>query len=536
MEKFSRRQKILLAIIAFAFFFSSSLLSFANLIRPAGISPHFDWPDETMNAFFAKRFAEFGSLRAPLFFGSELVRPRSFNVQNGALVPGGFLGLPLLYGAVIKFFGVNASLFATPFLAALALLAFGGLVRRLLGARIALLAVLLAAAHPAVWYYSSYSYLPNVPYIAFLLFSAYLAVAGFSSAQKKKKLFLIAAAGALLGIALAIRTNEILWIAAALILALAFTDVWRQARPVALFLTAAVIFFAPIFWYQWQTFGSALTTGYSRFTETGVAAPTEFAAAAASPLKIAFSALLLPYGFHPRVIWYNFWRSWLALAPWASVPFFLAAAAWFLRKKKQPAERAFSAVITVATVWLLAAYGSWMLADPLMLKLNTIGLSHVRYWLPFVFFDAVILAWALARLKERGRVWHLATGIFLAAYLAFSAWLVFWKAPESLLYVAERVRLYNVAAKTIVEKTEPNAVIITDRTDKEIFPDRAVVAGLQLGDLSTVCSISGPVYVYTVMTDLEDNVADTSWVVLPRAGYALWLVADSTDRCTADTD
>src|SRR3989338_2867794 len=56
-------------------------------------------PDETANYFFIKQFAQSGelSVREELNLVSPIVHQRSVNVRGDQLVPGGFIGLILLY-------------------------------------------------------------------------------------------------------------------------------------------------------------------------------------------------------------------------------------------------------------------------------------------------------------------------------------------------------------------------------------------------------------------------------------------------------
>ncbi len=537
MEPFSKRQKIFLAALAICFFASATLLATANS-APSEPSPHFDWPDETMNAYFATRFAATGELAAPRVFPLDFIRPRSFNVKDNALVPGGFLGIVLVYGALVKFVGEEVSLYATPFLAALALLAFAAFVRRVFGGRAALFAALALATFPAFWYYSAYSYLPNVPFLTFAIFAA---LAAFKAAESKTRYrYLYAAlAGIFFGIAAAIRTNDAVWLALAGLVAGLYLGEHKKWRVWVAAAAFAALVFSPILFYQAKTFGGAFATGYSRFSEAGILAPTEFSAAAGTPLATAFLALTLPYGFHPRLVWHNLWNYFFALAPWASAAVAFSFVWWLAKKNKDRNEKALALAGIILCAWLVVAYGSWSLADSLVLRLNTIGVSYTRYWLWLGVFGAAFLGAALARLWRRGRAWRCAVGVILIIYVALSGWLVFFKAPESLLPVSERIRAYNAAAQIVVSKTEADAVIVTDRTDKEIFPDRMVTSGVPNAREGTLAALDNlpcrvRTYLYASLRSVRETGSDAALfasrlgstlgepITGPRPGYGLW--------------
>ena len=528
------------------FFLSVSILPAANLFRPAAIGPHFDWPDETMNFFFAKQFAETRQFRASN--ENEFIRPRSFNIFHGSLVPGGFLGLPLLYGAGIwiislpgKNLGVLISLFFTSTLAATALLAFAGLSRRIIGRRQAILAALLLAANPIYWYYSAYSFLPNVPFFAFAIFSIYFFMIGLTRGDCWRY-GLATIGGFCAAIALAIRSNETLWLIMSGAAAITMLRLWRNWRYLAVAAIATLIFFAPILYFQNLTFGGAFATGYSRFTSAGIFQPTEFSGAASSPLSIAWRALTLPYGLHPRVIWFNFKNAWSALGFFSSVSL-AAAAFWFIAKREKTiAHKAFSAVLVIVTVWLTIAYGSWVTSDPLMTKLNTIGLPHLRYFLPVLALASLPLANFVGSLLEsRSRVAKMGAAVFIAVFVSLSAAAVFWQNPDSLIHVATRIRSYNKAAGMVSEKTPSRAVVITDRTDKEIFSDREVTPSIPSkvdGTLAALDSVicKRPVYFYLSDSRMQDGALaelldhwqipkesdqEIKPIVEPRRGYHL---------------
>jgi hypothetical protein len=545
MKHLSFLQFLFLSLIVGCFFVSSSLLVVAHLEHPANVHAHFDWPDEMMNAFFAERFAATGTFLAPtIAAGEDFVRPRSFNVVGGMLAPGGFLGMPLWYGAIARLVGVNATLFVTPLLGALTLLVVYSLLRSFVNTETGLLGAFLTAIHPAWWYYSAYSYLPNVPFVALCLCALWFAV----RVTKRRRLMDAVFCGLCFSIALSIRTNEVLWL---FVLVAAFGYAGRIVQSPKSIVAAVVsvcLFFIPVLWFQQQTFGSAFVTGYSRFVGVGagarpvVAAPSEFETFSEDPIGIAIRAMTFPYGIHPRAVWYNLSRSWVWLAPWISLPL-LGTTVWYIISFWRHQNRQRRVVLVAALVaagLLVVGYGSWMLEDALVLRLNTIGISHVRYWLPLIFFFTPALAIFLGRMWQKGTGQRLAIVAYCGISLCLSARMVFFSEAESVLAVADRLRAYDKAASRIVSLTPTDAVIVTDRTDKEIFPDRAVTPGLPTAKEGTAAALqpfvaSRQLYAYlpneksrvidlqTVLS-LPSQMGDPlfSFVVEPRPGFGLF--------------
>ena len=96
-------------------------------------------PDETANYFFTKNFALTGELavieKANLR-GDDLVVPRSIRSDKGFMKPVSFLGISLIYGSIASVAGLAVIPYLTPFFAALGIIAFYLIVRRLFSEQI----------------------------------------------------------------------------------------------------------------------------------------------------------------------------------------------------------------------------------------------------------------------------------------------------------------------------------------------------------------------------------------------------------------
>ncbi|MDP2629870.1 MAG: glycosyltransferase family 39 protein, partial [Candidatus Uhrbacteria bacterium] len=189
-------------------FLTYSYLSFASV---GGGTVRLNSPDETANYFFARTFARDSQIgyEEPLLESSKgVVHARSMTTAGSRVVPVGFLGLTVLYGALAKVFGVGALLFFTPFLAVVTAFAFYFLLKRFFSRTVAALSGVLLLIHPAYWYYASRGMLPNVLFVDLLILGALCLAVAF----EKKRHWLSFVGGILIGTALTVRLSEMLWV------------------------------------------------------------------------------------------------------------------------------------------------------------------------------------------------------------------------------------------------------------------------------------------------------------------------------------
>jgi hypothetical protein len=414
-------------------------------------------------------------------------------VVNSLQVPGGFLGLPLIYGILGKVVGIVNIPLITPVIALLGVIAWGLLVRRLYGATVGGLAALLLAVNPAWWYWSARTMMPNVPFVSFLLLSAYFFVcrpfAASLERHEAEGFHLLrnsdyAIAGILFGLALAVRPVELYW----LVLAAAVAAVVIRRLPwkgIAIAVVFSFMLLAPFAALNHSLYGSLFTTGYGDVAASvaGDAHPG-MGARLLGPLR----PVLFPLGFAPRTAFANFWTYGLRFF-WGWAVLVGAAALLLLRERRyrgtgplSVSDKAFLAMGTIVVVWLVFFYGSYVLSDYSVPGAVTIGISYTRYWLPIFLLSTLPVALALARLAGRygGKRWFRpvsAAGLLLLILL--SGRTVFSAELEGLSAVQATLTDNYVKHEVIMEMTEPEAIIITDRSDKIIFPDRSVIYPLR---------------------------------------------------------
>lgn len=469
---------------------------FAYSFLPLSAPLMFNSPDENANHVFAVGFAETGRMHRlePLNVRLDgAVHPRSVKVVDDLQVPGGFLGLPFIYGAIGKAVGTVNIPLLTPLFALLGVIAWGLLLRRLYGNTVGLAAALLLAANPAWWYWSARTMMPNVPFMSLLLLTLYFFVCRpFASLLERhgaEGLHLLrssdyAIAGIFFGLALAVRPVELYWLVlAAVTVALVVRRIpWRG---VAVAFAFAVMTLAPFIVLNDSLYGGLFSTGYGDVAATVTDdAHQGMGANLLGPLR----PVLFPLGFAPRTASANFWSFGLRLF-WGWTVLVGIAALMLLRERRHrgiapfsAASRAFLASGAVVTVWLILFYGSYVLQDNSVAGAVTIGVSYTRYWLPMFVLSTVPIALALARFLERqaGKRWSRpAAAVFFALLVIMSGRTVFSAEQEGLSAVHATLTDNYVKHEVVIGMTEPDAIVIADRSDKNIFPDRAVIYPLR---------------------------------------------------------
>ncbi|HTK60707.1 MAG TPA: hypothetical protein VL283_05905 [Candidatus Baltobacteraceae bacterium] len=427
-------------------------------------------PDETANAFWAARVASGEPLRvedALVASAAGVIHPRSMVVSGGALVPGSFPGIILLYGVFTFLFKIPFFIY-TPILTALAGLCLGLLVSRLFDRKVGFWTAALFFVHPAVLYYGARGMFHNVLFIDAVVFAAALFVLRpLSTFFGARALADDAMGGFILAWALVIRTSEAVWVLPAFAAFLPFAGKQRWRR-LAIALIGALVPIIVFMRINATLYGSPFRTAYS--SSAPVAAETESVAPTAEPAVTP--ATILPFGLHPRLAAHNVWNYGLKLFWWQSI---LAAAgfAWWIygyRKATSP-QKVYALAALLTAAWLAALYGSWRILDRFDPADVTVGTSYVRYFLPAYVASLPFAALALVRFAGLVRK-PAAIPAVLVLCAAFSVHLTVFAGDESLRAVRRTLEGNAVKKATLLEWIEPEAVVMTERFDKLLVPER----------------------------------------------------------------
>lgn len=528
IKKYSGTTVVLM--LALGFFLFTSLYILIN--QPDGY-PRWSSPDETANYFFSSLYSTQGELSyydeaAALSQGWSL--PRSLRSDSGYVKPVSFLGLPLIFGSLAFFFGQAIIPFLTPFFAALGIVIFYFLIRRLFSERIALWSSFLLAFFPVYIYYSIRSMFHNVLFIVLLLAALYL----LSSLLLKKECkhfegFLSAFfGGVFVGLTVITRTSEVLWLFPILFFVWIFYA--KRIGLMRLLLIVAGLFVAllPAAFYNQLFYGSFFYGGYNEMNRsideivaTGSVANVSLFGAL-EYLRIVYEKLksmIFYFGFKPDQSWLMFKAYALQMFPYllwtgitgGSLLLLLST----IRLKKKYLVYIFAGLFVAA--FLIFYYGSWKFSDNPNSESVTIGNSYTRYWLPIYLWFIPLASFILVRIgdsilsvfKKVPRVWRIILfGIQALVIVFYAAWslnFVLFGSEEGLAYWRYNNAAERQAAAHVLNNTEDGAIIITRYHDKYLFPFRRVIVGsLPDNDIAKVVSFMAdkyPVYYYNFFLD-----------------------------------
>lgn len=532
-----RGKRVLGWIFAIILFF---LYSFLAWRAPSGV---FNSPDEMANYYFVGRVHSAHTLKTfePLE-GTALgrVHPRAISVMENFLVPQSFHGLPVLYGIVSFLGGLAVVPFLTPLVAVLAVCAWSRIMARVSGELAGRYSAVILSIIPAWWYYADRGLYHNILFTACLVFGAFFFVVKplhfrWHGVQSVINGLL---AGLFIGLAVWVRTAEIIWITAAIALLVYLFRKKISLHEVVVFALGVVVGFAPALFINHGLYGHALSIGYvppeASTLVSAAATASETAKGLVSQfwnLFHGFTSLAIPFGIHPRTALINFFHYFIEL-PWAMAIVLVAACLWtayqHLASHRTRTETALTILFLGITGWLVTVYGSWVIHDNPDPDKITIGISYSRYWLPSFVLASGIMGSAFAAWARLIRRWSLRWGgVFLVFLLAlFSFQIVFFSKGDGLFAVQKTLILYAATKQDVLSQTTANSIIVVDRGDKIFFPERSVITPLRddstyevLGPLSKTV----PLYYYGI-TLTESDLKYQNEVRLAPTGLQLKII------------
>lgn len=481
-----RRSEIIIWTILLSLFIISILwLSF-------GVPLVFNSPDENANFWFAKSFMETGAfvMHEPLNLAWHgLIKPRSMVAIGEWLVPTTFLGGPAIFGLSGFLFHDFGILFVTPFAAVLAVLAWRSVLYTVFQDRfLANVSAFLLLIHPSFWYYSGRMMMHNVLFVSALVCACWFLVA---QPFKQKQLLNLFFAGLLFALSLTIRLSEALWVLPLMAAVLYwYREQFQLTVNPALFrfgafVVGGIVVLLPFLLLQNQLYGSPFTSGYQ--VRVGPS-PEQFIGDEVTDQftpDVRVDESGAPFELHPRAILRNAWRYGVYLYPWMTIPavFGVGIVLWKLYKRELSQQKEWRFMLAISAIVgavLLMMYGGWTFFDNPDPRAITIGNSYVRYWLPFFLLLTPFATYFFQSLEKviskKGML--AGTVIFLLFATGLSSWRVY-SGPDG--FVATRNNLLSFAEQraVILEETPENAVIITEHSDKYIFPYRGVIVPLR---------------------------------------------------------
>ncbi|MFH1255604.1 MAG: glycosyltransferase family 39 protein [bacterium] len=481
-------RSVIVAAAAFCFFIGAA--SFNHFTQS---DDFIKWlsPDESSNYLFSKLYAQEGQL---MFFekynilSDDIMHPRSVRSDWGWLKPVSFLGVILIYGKIASMASYKILPYLTPFFAALGIVFYYLLIKKIFGKRTGFISALILSVFPAFVYYSARSMFHNTLFTVLLIASFYFA---YLSAENKKiaptveilpNLF-AALSGCLLGLAIITRSSELIWLIPVWLI------IWlpnvKKFGLIKLIIFIAFLFFAisPAMYWNKILYQSYWRGGYNEMNQSIINMAN--AAASGGDIKNSMAQIknnFFHFGFHPaeslKMLYFYFAKMFY----WIFWPAFFGFLL-MLAKIKKWKKKHFVYLISLfaAAAILISYYGSWDFHDNPDPKSRTIGNSYVRYWLP-IYLGAIPLAVVFfvkfsnifkKKILIRGSRFLIVSFIFFV-----SIRFVLFGSDEGLITSARKQLAVRSEYEKIISLTENNAVIITQYHDKILFPKRKVIVGL----------------------------------------------------------
>jgi len=525
---------LILVILAISFFIGTA--SYNYITQSDGFTK---WasPDETANYIFSKLYSQTGEMQIFEKYNlasGNIIHPRSFSSADGNLKPVSFLGIILIYGFLASLTSYKILPFLTPAFAAIGILFFYLLVKKIFGRRNALISAFLLASFPPYIYYSARSMFHNVLFIVLLIFGLYFGLLMAGKRYKWKRLDLLnwllaALSGFSFGLAIITRTSELLWLGPILFIIWLFNIKKIGLTKLIIFLSSLFLAVLPALYWNQVLYGSPLSGGYSEMNQSvkTLAQTSGDLIKSTAAGNLAYSremfnkikGTIFHFGFNPkqslRMLYYYF----INMFPWLFWPAVLGAFLFFQRfgrwRKK---HLVYLIAYGLAFLILLFYYGSWLFHDNPDPKSFTIGNSYTRYWLPiylgalpFVSLFLIKLTRALfpsfSRKAELGgssnnlsrnaifsvagswlkgqfgrlrRVFFINCSRVILVVLVYfiSISFVLFGSEEGLLYLNQNQKAAGYELEKVLALTGSNSVIITCYHDKLFFPERKVIVGL----------------------------------------------------------
>ncbi len=450
-----------LTVIILGTFFC--LYNFLNINRNQHLI--FNSPDETANYYFSEHFQENNNFRVPSEYIniSSDVHPRSIKASGYYLMPSSFIGLPLIYGSIAKIFGDWIIVYLTPIFALIGVIFLYLLTKKLFNQKVATISALLLLMLPSYWYFSAKSMMHNVLFMVLLLISLYYFLLAI---QKDRNIYYLLFPF-FLALSLMTRTSEILWISLIYLIILISAYQKISWQKMILSLIVLIISLTPLLYFNYQNQGSSLAPGY---VET-------ISRENSIPLTAFLEKVILPFGLHPSNIKFTIGNFIFKLVWFYNIFILIALITIIFKFKKiKTIYRTYTLAWVLLSLFLFIYYGSWLFYDNPTPTSITMGSSYLRYLLPYFVFAIPLMAWFISSLNfSKKWINNLITTVILIFIFIHSYLLVMTGPEEGLIKIKNDLRIYQNRTQKIIKHTEENAVIVTGRADKYIFPYRQVI-------------------------------------------------------------
>ncbi len=457
---------------------------------PSAMVRSYASPDETAHAVMTEEIAVHGrvSRSDSQVFTFPWLHPRSWASQGTRVVPVGFLGWSVFLVPWYWLLGphglpwIGAFIFASGIWPFFHLLArhFGGGERR--ARQGALLATLITWSFPAFIVYGNRGLFANGPVLVFFLWGLWLLMCArrLETGERRRNLFLILAT-VCIGLALTIRPVEFIWMLPWLLWGVWGMKVTRTE--ICTTACALLITILPATILAYQAYGAWFTVGYWIHDHL---LPTDVLRSAVSPAISGNEIRWLPYGFHPRHMWWNvssffLHRLWMWIIPTMGIVSFCVVQErrrWLMPLRRMISVRWVIPLLLSGwtTMCLLVLYGSGLYNDHVRIGAVAIANSFLRYTLPIACFVGIVIGLVFVHTSARWvRRMIVSWSVLLVIMGVQQAFIAddegLWKTR------AELIRYENIREKA-ENVFSPDAVLFSERSDKVFFPTFRAVSPL----------------------------------------------------------
>lgn len=480
------------------FFYFYNYFNIKNNYNP----PVFNSPDETSNYFFTKNFAQNNEIAKTLNYNkneiqniSELLHPRSIAVNNFNLIPISFIGLILIYGTIAKIFGIWIIQYLTPIFAILCIIFLYLIIKQIFDKKTAIISSLLVLINPGFWYSSSKLLIHNVLFVSLLTVSYYFLILSI----KNKKIIYFMFWGFFLALSLITRSSEFVWIFMGIILIMIF---YKQKINYKIIITGIVLIITifPVFYFNKIHSGKYTKFSYTENVDKSIVQPGISNSKNINIFTKTYN-ILFPFGINIKNISYVVYHFFLKLN-WAFCLLLALSILILVLKRKNLTKKELTFILLwfLISLYLFIYYGSWIISDNAVTNSITIGSSYIRYLLPFFIISSVLIAISINKLKTN-KLTIIITSILIGIFANISYSMVYENGIDSEKNINKNINNFYNLKNLIIEKTENNSIILTNRSDKFIFPERNVVYLndfdiYNYGDLQKFQNIKIPLYYF----------------------------------------
>lgn len=450
LVKWSETRVFVWYALAVAFFVYAAMVPLLHMPK-AAMSP-----DELANQYSAQLVATTGELwyTEPLnVLAFDRIHPRGFESHTGLVSHSVFWGMALIYGSIARFIGIDHLIWLTPLLAILGSLMIGRGAQRFVSRETAWILASLFLSLPGVVYFSFRTWHHTIPLLVCLIGVWFF---GTMDGVCRELTWLFS--GACLMFAVLIRPVELLWL-----------------FPLLCFIAYFVSRMRGLYWMSVAAVTGLLAFGIHTILQYPSINITQYSVVTPSHTFSWFGTQTLG-----AII-----RTWFAYGPRLYPLLFLFASIgmatiayyfWHKRIRRGMVLNFLIAASTICLIHLIQViwYGSFAIDDT-GLGIVSVSNSYVRYWLPSITGILVLAGVGIETITERFPKYAGYIGGSIVILSLILSYRTVMRGPDGIPQMHARGLHYDTVVDRMLAEIPENAVVLTVKADKLLFPARRVM-------------------------------------------------------------